>query len=556
VSDRAGVGEAFPDLSAEQTERIRRYGRTETVTAGQVLFRAGDPTYDFVVLVTATAEIVREASVDHPEAVIARHGPGRFIGELNLLTGQALYLTIRMAGAGEIISVPPDSFRRLMDADPELSDLILRAFVARRLILGDGEGARSVEILGSQWCTGSLALRTWAARAHIPHTWVDFDTAEGAALAEQLRIQPNALPVVLIPGRVLTRATPGEMAMALGLAYSAPDGDAADICDLVIVGGGPAGLAAAVYGASEGLTTLLLDAVGTGGQAAASSRIENYLGFVSGISGADLTGLAMVQAQKFGARVNTPCRVVEIVQAGGHFELILADDVRVPARAVVIATGAEYRTLPLPRWAEFEGNGIYYAATELEARSCADQPVTVIGGANSAGQASLFLSGRGNPVHLVVRAADLSAGMSSYLADRIHADANITVHLSSEVTGLDGTRGLNTITITDRATSSTRELGCSGLFCFIGAQPATSWLSHVRLDGNGFVLTDVALPADMLGEAWGHLGRVPLPFETSEAGIFAVGDVRAGSMKRVAAAVGEGASSVRSIHTFLAGPAE
>jgi thioredoxin reductase (NADPH) len=299
---------------------------------------------------------------------------------------------------------------------------------------------------------------------------------------------------------------------------------------------------------------MLLDAEAVGGQAAASSRIENYLGFPFGVSGQTLTSRAELQAQKFGAHVSTPCSVTGLHLGDGHLRLQLSDGTEVPTHAVVVASGARYRTLPLERWPDFEGAGIYFAATELEARMCSPDPVTVVGGANSAGQASIFLADRGSQVELVVRGSDLSAGMSRYLVDRVESHARITVSIETEVTALHGTESLEAITLTTKAGDSRDKVACKGLFCFIGAQPATAWLGTcARLDADGFVLTDTDL-GEELPEAWALLGRRPLPFETSIPAVFAVGDVRHGSMKRVAAAVGEGASAIRSVHQAIAPP--
>jgi thioredoxin reductase (NADPH) len=355
------------------------------------------------------------------------------------------------------------------------------------------------------------------------------------------------LPAALMPDRVLRRATPGELASAIGLTYRR--GDSSAPVDLTVVGAGPAGLAAAVYGASEGLTTVLLDAVGPGGQAAASSRIENYLGFPSGISGAQLAERAETQALKFGARLSTPCEIVAL-GIDEHLRALLADGTEIPTRALIIASGARYRSLGLERWDEFVGAGIFYAATELEARSCADGPVTVVGGGNGAGQAALFLASCGCDVTVAIRRPEIESGMSRYLVDRLLANPKITVRGGTEVTSLDGERVLDSISLVGPA-GEPHEQACRGLFCFIGAQPATRWLTGVALDEHGFVRTDVQLTHDELGKTWAALGRGPLPFETSVPGVFAVGDVRHGSMKRVAAAVGEGASAVRSVHTAL-----
>ncbi len=536
----------------DQLARLRTYGTPAQVQVGELLFEAGQTGYDFVVLVSAAVETVREASAEHGEAVLARHGRGRFLGELNLLTGQAAYLSARVVEAGAILRINPARFRDLMDRDTELSDLILRALLARRQRLRTGEAARSIELIGSAFSAEAMALRTWLARLQVPHAFTDTDTAEGAALATALGFNVDDLPVFVTPKKTLRRATAALASQELGLAYSPAAGASDRIWDLIVIGGGPAGLAAAVYGASEGLTTLLLEAVAIGGQAAASSRIENYLGFTSGISGAELTGRATIQAQKFGAQLNSPNMVTAVIAEADALSIKLSDGKDLAARAVVVATGARYRTLPLARWREFEGAGIYYATTELEVRLVAPHPVAVVGGANSAGQAALYLAGAGSPVDLIVRGPDMHKDMSAYLSDRICANPLITVHLSSEVSSLHGQRHLTEITVTDNAAQSTKTLPCRALFNFIGAVPATDWLNGVHLDRHGFILTDAALPEDALTITWPHLGRRPLPFETSVPGVFAVGDVRAGSMKRVAAAVGEGASAVRSVHQSMA----
>jgi thioredoxin reductase (NADPH) len=541
----------FPTLTRAQMDALRARAVPQDVVVGDVLFQVGDRHYDFILIESGEVEIVRLATPDAPEEVVARHPGGRFLGELNMLTGQMNYLTARVSQPGRVYRIDPDGFRRLMAEDAELSDLILKAFLARREMLQTGEGARSLEILGTPLCPAAHALRNWAARQRLPHLWFDFDSVEGKRFAEAIHVGFEDLPVVVTPTGTIMNATAGMVAEHIGLSYRVIEGR---VYDVVVVGAGPGGLAAAVYGASEGLDTMLLDAVSVGGQAAASSRIENYLGFPFGLTGADLTARAELQAQKFGAHVSTPCSVEELHSSDGQLLLTLSDGTDVPTHAVVVASGARYRTLPLERWNDFEGAGIYYAATELEARTCSPNPVTVVGGANSAGQAAIYLAERGSPVNLVVRGADLSAGMSSYLVDRVIADPRITVRTESEVTALHGDHTLEAITVTTRHGESEQRCACAGLFCFIGAQPATEWLEKtgVALDGDGFVLTDQQLDDTDLTEAWEMLGRRPLPFETSIPGVFAVGDVRHGSMKRVAAAVGEGASAIRSVHTAIA----
>ena len=439
-----------------------------------------------------------------------------------------------------------------MADDGELSDIIFRALVARRELLQRSTGARAVEIIGNPRSASGLALRTYAARQRLIHVWFDADSPAGEALMGSSGLTEDDLPAVVMPDTTLKRATPGTLGQKLNLTYHRSSNKPVDV---TIVGAGPAGLAAAVYGASEGLDTVLLDAIGTGGQAAASSRIENYLGFPFGLSGADLTGRAVLQALKFGAQLASPCQAVRLDadRSGGRLRLHLPEGEFLDSKAVVIATGARYRALPLERWPDFEGAGIYYAATELEARGCVGSPVAVIGGANSAGQAALYMAGRGSDVSLVVRGPDIAAEMSAYLVDRLLVHPRVTVRCRSEVTRLDGADFLEEISITDRATGTTRAQPCAGLFCFIGAEPATSWLTGIATEDDGFIRTDVQLNSADLGSAWAELGRTPLPFETSVPGVFAVGDVRSGSMKRVAAATGEGASAIASVHKAIGG---
>ncbi|MDX6215593.1 MAG: thioredoxin reductase [Frankiales bacterium] len=534
-----------PVLTAEQLDAIARRGVRQDVEAGEVLYRAGDRDYDFIVLGSAEVDVFRPAMPGAAPELIVRWGPGRFLGELGLVTGQTAMATTVTSSAGDVYRLGPAAFRRLMDEDAALSDVILRALLERRESLRLGEGAKTVEILGSTLSAATHALRTWASRQQVPHDWLNFDEPAGQALARAAGVEALDLPAVIMPNRIVRRATPGDVAEQLGLTFRHVEGVTYDV---TIVGGGPAGLAAAVYSSSEGLGTMLLDSVAVGGQAAASARIENYLGFPSGLSGVELASRALVQANKFGAHIASPCEVVALDCEDGHLHVTLSNGDVVDSKSVVLATGARYRTLPLEGWNDYEATGIYYAATELEARACTGEPVTVVGGANSAGQASLFLADRGSPVELIVRAPDLASEMSQYLVARVLAHPHITVRISSNVTGLHGDGRLEGITVTSADEQAGIRRPCRGLFCFIGAAPATGWLGGIVLDADGFVLTDQGLTADDLGPVWTLLGRRPLPFETSVPGVFAVGDVRAGSLKRVAAAVGEGASVIRSVH--------
>jgi thioredoxin reductase (NADPH) len=537
---------AFPTLDDAALAVLETFGSRRPMTFGEYLYQEGDTTYDFYALRSGAVEIVVRS--DGEERLIVRHGPGNFLGELNLLTGQRVFVSARVVEAGEVIVVPRAALQRLIATNPGLGDTILAAFLARRSILRIGAAA-SIRVVGSRYSLGSLQISEFLARNRIPHQWLDPDS--DMAVEELLRafaVTPGELPVVIVSNAVLRRPTPGSLAEYLGLTIvSLPERS----FDLVVVGAGPAGLAAAVYGASEGLRTLVIEMTGVGGQAGASSRIENYLGFPTGISGGDLTERAVVQAEKFGAHFTSPCTAASLREEAGHLVIHLSDGTDVAARAVIVASGARYRRLDADHLANFEGNGVYYAATEMEGRLCAGSPVVVVGGGNSAGQAALFLAASGSPVTVVVRGHDLGAKMSRYLVDRIEVDPHIEVRINSTITGLDGDQTLTSIRMSTEGVDAV--LSCAALFSFIGADPAARWLSGcAALDEHGFVLTDQSLTKARLDERWEALGRRPFPFETSYPGLFAVGDVRSGSIKRVAAAIGEGSAAVRSVHAYLA----
>ena len=535
----------FSDIALAE---VAPFGKEQAVAAGDVLFRAGDPSYDFFVILEGEVDVVRPDN--DGDVVLATHGAGTFLGELNLLTGQRPYLSARVSRPGRVLAIGNGEFRRLMSSKPALADTIFQAFVARRELLRAGEGARAVRIVGSRYSPEALALRGFAARSRVPHTWIDVEDADDAGvLLASMGVRAVHLPVVLTPTAVLRRPTPGAFAEHLGLTFRATPGY---MFDLVVVGSGPAGLAAAVYGASEGLATVSIDSVATGGQAGSSSRIENYVGFPNGVSGEDLTSRAATQAQRLGARLNAPCEVVGLHVEQTFHVVELADGSEIPTRSVIVASGARYQRLAVEGLERLEGAGVYYAATDLEARICSGQDVIIVGGGNSAGQAAIYLAHQDCRVSLAIRGGDLSKRMSRYLIERIEADPGIEVLTTTEVRALTGDRHLERVTLEDTATGERREVACQGLFCFIGADPATAWLrGTIELDSAGFVLTDRALPDPVVtGSAFAARG--PLPFETSVPGVFAVGDVRHGSQKRVAAAVGEGSSAVRSVHEHLA----
>jgi thioredoxin reductase (NADPH) len=538
---------AFPTLDPAQVEFLDSIGERQAIHVGEYLYRSGDESYDFFVLLSGAVAAVIDGD-DGEEVVVAQRDAGRFLGELNLITGQRVYVSTRVIEDGEVIRVSADDLRTVIATNARLGDVVLTAFMARREALLRGAGS-TVRVLGSRYQAETHAVLEFLTRSHIPHEWVDPERDDVfERLVRELDLAHDDLPAVVTSSAVLRRATPGAVAEHLGLTV----GRLPDRCfDLVVVGSGPAGLAASVYGASEGLRTLALDTFAPGGQAGTSSRIENYLGFPTGISGGDLAQRALVQAEKFGAHLSSPCAATAMREESGHLVVSLVDGSEVAGRAVIVATGANYRRLPVDGLERFEGNGVYYAATETEARACGAEPVVVVGGGNSAGQAAVFLAENGNHVTVVVRKPDLGASMSRYLVDRICAQPNVTVRASSTVAALDGDTSLRRIRIDDPDGGC--ELACGALFSFIGADPATGWLSRcAALDDHGFVLTDRALDPAQLGEQWELLGRPPLPYETNHPGLFAVGDVRSGSTKRVAAAVGEGSAAVRSVHEFLA----
>lgn len=533
-----------PELTDAQWDRLRRYGTPQETAAGDVLFRTGDRWYDLILVEEGEVEVVRDALSWTEETRLAVLGPRTFVGELGLLNGQRAFLTSRVTQAGRVLRVDHDALQRMMAEDDELCDLMLRTLWARRELLRHGPAAWTLKIVGSSASPESTALRRYAERLELAHTWVDVDDPDLDHDVWSHGFTREHLPAAFVQGELVPNATPGLVAEMLGLAYTSDDDTE---FDLAVVGAGPAGLAAAIYGASEGLRTVLLDAVAPGGQSATTSRIENYLGFPFGVSGDALTSQASLQAFKFGVRIAAPCPVVRLDAEGGVHRLLLADGAIVRARAVVVTTGVAYRGLPIDRWDEFEGAGIHHAASALELRQVAGSDVVVVGGANSAGQAALALAANACRVHLVVRSDDLAERMSSYLVDRIREDPRIEVRTGTRVAALHGDDRLAGVTL-EGASDTT--VDCAGLFCFIGAVPATDWLGELERDEGGFVVTGADVVA--LGEAWRDLGRMPLPFETSEPRVFAAGDVRRGSMKRVAAAVGEGSSAVASVHQALA----
>ena len=529
---------AFPRLGDEALAALETHGSRRAVAVGDVLFAAGDAHYDFFVVLSGKVAIVQNAGCAD-ENVIGIHGERRFLGELNLLTGEAVYLTARVVEAGEVLQIDRKGVRDLIESEQSLADLIMRAYLARRaLLIGLGAGPR---VIGSRFSRDTQRLRVFLARNRFPHGFLDLEEDTGAeSLVRQLGLEPHELPVVLHAHEMLRNPSNEELALALGLRKPSRS---QKVCDLLVVGAGPAGLAASVYGASEGLDTVTIDAVAAGGQAGTSSRIENYLGFPGGISGMELAERAILQAKKFGARLMVPCEATGFCRQDDHYRVRLSSGEAIDARTVVVATGAKYRRLGIPRIEELTGLGVYYAATPMEADMCSGSDVAIVGGGNSAGQAAMFLSRKVRQVTLMCRGPDLARTMSRYLIDQIERTANSVVRTSTEVDELVGERGLESIVTRNGA--GREELPCKALFVFIGADPRTGWITEeVMLDSKGFVLTGAELATVTGGQS--------LALETSAPGVFAVGDVRSESIKRVASAVGEGSMAVRLVHQHLA----
>ena len=530
---------AFPRLSEQQLLALEAQGERRRVRQGEVLYREGDERCDFYVVLEGQVAILE--GYGGAVRVVAVHGPRRFLGELGLLTGQAAFLTAVALEPGEVLVVPVERLRELVSQDAAFGDLVLRAYLIRRSMLIElGAGFR---IVGSRYSPDTRRLREFAARNRLPHRWIDLEKdKEAEALLRQFGVAPDETPVVIWRGeQVLRNPSNAELARAIGLPAPRPGGA---VCDLVIVGAGPAGLAAAVYAASEGLATVTLDAIATGGQAGTSPRIENYPGFPSGISGSELTERTVIQAEKFGARISVPAEATALEQRDGHHLVRLDDGQAVEGRTVVVATGARYRKLAVPRLEEFEGTSVHYAATHVEAQLCHGDPVAVVGGGNSAGQAAVFLTRHAARVSLLIRGSDLGRSMSRYLADRIERTPGIEVLRHTEVRELVGEGTLEAVGVQDNRTGGRRSLEARALFVFIGAEPHTRWLGdRLALDDHGFILTG----ADAVRDD----GHQPFLLETSLPGVFAAGDVRSGSIKRVTSAVGEGAMAIRLAHEYL-----
>ncbi|GAB3887735.1 FAD-dependent oxidoreductase [Kibdelosporangium lantanae] len=506
------------------------------------MFAAGGCCDRFFVVLSGKAGVLDD------ERVMRVHGHHRFLGELGLPAGQSCPVSAVMVLPGEVLEVSNEALKQLVADDPVLGDLILRAYLVRRsLLVRQGAGFR---VIGSRYAPDARRLREFAARNRLPHRWTDVERDQRAeTLLRWFDIRPRDTPVVIWDGRTVLR-NPGNAELARLAGLVAP-GTATDIHDLLVVGAGPAGLAAAAHAAAAGLSTVVVDGLGTGGQAARSPLVEDYLGFPAGISGAELAERAALQAEKFGACHDVPAEVVGLVPDNGHYVVRYADGTETHSRSVLIATGVRYRTLDVPRLERFEGTGVYYAATVLEAQQYGSEPVAIVGGGDTAGQAALFLARFAPRVYLVVRDGGLGKSMSRYLVDQLDHTPNVEVLPHTEVRDLVGAAALEGVVVADR-TGKRRSIEVRALFVFIGAEPRTSWLAGtVAMTAAGFVLTGHDAMDNASGAVWSPVNRPPMPLETTWPGVFAAGDVRHGSTRRVASAFGEGAMAVRLVHEHL-----
>jgi len=538
----------FPALTAAQLERLAPHGRKMSIQPGEILVEPGDRHGRLFAILSGSVEIVRPGI--EGEELVVLHKAGGFAGEMNTLRGLGSLVRARVREAGEVLAIDEEQLRGIVQTDSELSELFMRAFILRRMGLVASQ-QRDVVLIGSRHSANTLRLQQFLTRNNFPYANIDLDTDPSVqALLDRFHVSVDEIPVVLCRGeQVMKNPTIEALAACLGMN---PQMDAAAIHDLVIVGAGPAGLAAAVYAASEGLDVLVVEATAPGGQAGSSSKIENYLGFPTGISGMALAGRALVQSQKFGANVSVAASAVRLRCDGHPYVVELSDGRAVRGSCVVIASGAQYRKLDLASLERFEGAGVYYAATHLEARLCRDEEIVIVGGGNSAGQAAVFLSGSCKHVHILVRSAGLAESMSRYLIRRIEESPNITLHTRTQVTALDGAEELERVSWRTKPGDKIEAHDIAHVFMMTGAVPNTGWLQGcVALDAKQFVRTASDLrPEDLQAARW-PLVRQPYLMETSLPGVFAVGDVRSDSVKRIASGVGEGSISIQFVHRAL-----
>ena len=541
--------EMFPVLTGEQQARLRQHGHIRRVSSGELLVEFNQQPTSIFVVIDGKLEALRVA--DEREVVFALVGPGMFTGELNLLSGRRALVRIRAAEASELIEIEREAMLGLVQTDSELSDLFLRAYILRRVEMIAREVGDLV-LIGSSHSLDTFRIKEFLTRNYQPYSYVDLDREEDVQeLMDRFHVAISELPVLICRRSVVLRNPANrEIADCLGLNEAIDD---EHVRDMIVVGAGPAGLAAAVYGASEGLDVLIVESNAPGGQAGSSSKIENYLGFPTGISGQELAGNAYTQAQKFGAQLLIARNAQGLACDRRPYMLKIGADEKVPARTVVIATGAQYRRLPVADLAKFEGAGVYYGATYLESQMCGGQDVVVTGGGNSAGQAAVFMAETARQVYMLVRSDNLADHMSRYLIRRIEESPNIKLLTNTEIISLAGNDYLETVVWRNNKTGDVEKHPIAALFSMIGAVPNSDWLQGcVICDEAGFIKTGSELTPQDLERANWPLGRPPYLLETSLPGVFAAGDVRAGNVKRVASAVGEGSIAVSFVHHVLA----
>jgi thioredoxin reductase (NADPH) len=540
--------QAFPVLTAAQIDRVLPMGKVRQVQKGEILFEPGDTNVPFFVLLSGGMEIVQPDLTG--ERAIATHGRGEFTGEMTMISGHRCLVLGRTTEPGEFLELTGDGLRSLIAKDAELSEIFMRAFILRRLeLIRRGQG--NFILMGSRYSAKTLELREFLSRNGHPYTYVDLDTDKTSQeLLDRFEIKLDEIPVVICNQHGVLR-NPTIQKLADGLGFNSGI-DESQLRDLIIVGAGPSGLAAAVYAASEGLDTLMIEIAAPGGQAGSSSKIENYLGFPTGVSGLELATRAITQAEKFGAKMMLAHGVARLDCDRRPYKVVLDNGNRLAARAIVISTGAQYNKPRIPNLEKFEGQGIYYGATYMESQLCEHEDIVVVGGGNSAGQAAVFLSQTAGKVHMLVRSSQLSDTMSRYLIQRIEENPAIELHFKTEIVGLEGDAHLERVTWRSNASGETSTNEIRHVFIMAGASPRTDWLSGcLALDNKGFILTGRDLDAATETPVW-PLARPPQMLETSLPGVFAVGDVRSGNVKRVAAAVGEGSIAISLVHRALA----
>jgi thioredoxin reductase (NADPH) len=541
--------EAFPLLTPAQIERLRPHGQLRHVEAGEVLFEPGDSNVPVYVVLSGGLEILQPC----PKGVrsVVTHVPGSVTGEFAVISGQRALLRGQVTASGEFLQIASGEFRALVAKDAELGDILMKAYILRRMLL-ISEEASNVLVLGSLNSANTLRLREFLGRNGYPFKFIDLDTDERSqSILDHFQVKVGEVPVVICNARsVLRNPSIRELADCLGLNVSI---DESQVRDLIVVGAGPSGLAAAVYAASEGLNVLVVEMGSPGGQAGSSSRIENYLGFPMGISGQELAGRALAQAQKFGANMMVARTAVRLACDRRPYQVILDEGTPLPTRSIVLAAGAQYNKPPIPKLSQFEGNGVYYSATAMESQLCVGEDVVVVGGGNSAGQAAVYLSEKARKVCMLVRSGKLADTMSRYLISRIEENPAIELHYNTEIASVDGDGHLECISWRDGDSGQIVSHDIRHLFVMTGASPRTGWLEGcLALDNKGFVLTGHDLDrATLEKKAW-PLSRPPQLLETSLPGVFAVGDIRAGNVKRVASAVGEGSIAIHLVHQVLA----